>query len=270
MPGEQQEAVFEQAKQTPAPESAPKDSAVSPQLSTVSAAPSETSATQRQLVEEPTPATPTSSTSQQQRSRASTAASATPTASNKPGRTGAAPIPALPALPKGGPKDAKPSRAEKLVNGEATTPAVTQSTAPADAAATPAEPEVESGSAGEVTSPPAKAPPPSSWAKLFSKPVSAAAKASGPNGTGPSGTAVNGTDTERVNGASNGTSGFSKANASSVAEAIHSYRVGGNDNISFLEPRGLINTGNMCYMNSVRSIILILKQCANRSRFCKF
>ena len=42
-----------------------------------------------------------------------------------------------------------------------------------------------------------------------------------------------------------------KRNTSSLAEALRAYRVGGGEKISFLEPRGLINPGNMCYMNSV-------------------
>ena len=42
----------------------------------------------------------------------------------------------------------------------------------------------------------------------------------------------------------------------SLINALSSYNVENVRNsskISFLEPRGLVNTGNMCYMNSVRS-----------------
>ena len=46
-----------------------------------------------------------------------------------------------------------------------------------------------------------------------------------------------------------------KSNAENMAEAIREYQVGSLDKVSIIEPRGLINTGNMCYMNSVRSII---------------
>jgi ubiquitin carboxyl-terminal hydrolase 10 len=35
------------------------------------------------------------------------------------------------------------------------------------------------------------------------------------------------------------------------------------EKISFLEPRGLVNTGNMCYMNSVRQVALFYFQNAN-------
>ena len=41
----------------------------------------------------------------------------------------------------------------------------------------------------------------------------------------------------------------------SLADALSSYSVKDNNEnakIAFLEPRGLVNTGNMCYMNSVR------------------
>ena len=49
------------------------------------------------------------------------------------------------------------------------------------------------------------------------------------------------------------TNGAGKKPAS-LAEALSSYNVKGmkdSSKISFLEPRGLVNTGNMCYMNSV-------------------
>jgi ubiquitin carboxyl-terminal hydrolase 10 len=91
--------------------------------------------------------------------------------------------------------------------------------------------------------------PPTSWANLF-------ARASGP-ADGPNGAAA-----VAVNGSSNVDSGvigstFSKVNTNSLAEAIRSYRVGGAEkNIVFLEPRGLINTGNMCYMNAVLQVLM--------------
>ena len=50
------------------------------------------------------------------------------------------------------------------------------------------------------------------------------------------------------------TNGFVPVKAGSLADALTTYSVKeNNDNtkIAFLEPRGLVNTGNMCYMNSV-------------------
>ena len=40
--------------------------------------------------------------------------------------------------------------------------------------------------------------------------------------------------------------------SSSLPDTLRTYDVGDAEKISFLEPRGLVNTGNMCYMNSVR------------------
>lgn len=39
--------------------------------------------------------------------------------------------------------------------------------------------------------------------------------------------------------------------AGSLADALASFAVDAQEKISFIEPRGLVNTGNMCYMNSV-------------------
>lgn len=39
--------------------------------------------------------------------------------------------------------------------------------------------------------------------------------------------------------------------ADSLAEALRAYRVGASNAITHIEPRGLMNGGNMCYMNSV-------------------
>lgn len=102
-----------------------------------------------------------------------------------------------------------------------------------------------------IPSPPAKAAP-TSWANLFAKAAAAGSSNSvAVNGTSP---AVNGGEAE-TSGAAPGSS-FSRANASSLAEAIRAYRVDNGDKISFLEPRGLINTGNMCYMNSVLQVLM--------------
>ena len=47
---------------------------------------------------------------------------------------------------------------------------------------------------------------------------------------------------------------FNSAKAGSLADALSSYNVKDSSDaakLAFLEPRGLVNTGNMCYMNSV-------------------
>jgi ubiquitin carboxyl-terminal hydrolase 10 len=45
--------------------------------------------------------------------------------------------------------------------------------------------------------------------------------------------------------------GFTASKSASLAEALKQYNVRDDVKLSFLEPRGLVNTGNMCYMNSV-------------------
>lgn len=43
-----------------------------------------------------------------------------------------------------------------------------------------------------------------------------------------------------------------KTNSESLADALRSFNAFSNDSkVAFIEPRGLVNTGNMCYMNSV-------------------
>lgn len=103
---------------------------------------------------------------------------------------------------------------------------------------------------GSVPPPVAKTPvkaAPTSWAKLFANSISKDT----PGAVGAVGAAVHGNGTEVSE--SMPSASFPKASASSLAEAIRGYRVSGSVQTSFLEPRGLINTGNMCYMNSVRA-----------------
>ena len=71
------------------------------------------------------------------------------------------------------------------------------------------------------------------------------------------------------------TNGFAPGKAGSLADALSSYSVKENNEnakIGFLEPRGLVNTGNMCYMNSVSpidsSVLSIVSKFFNR--FCRF
>lgn len=47
------------------------------------------------------------------------------------------------------------------------------------------------------------------------------------------------------------TNGFQLPKSASLADALRQYNVDSDVKLPFLEPRGLVNTGNMCYMNSV-------------------
>lgn len=101
---------------------------------------------------------------------------------------------------------------------------------------------------------------PKLWTGLFAKTGPAAGPTASTNTTGSAvAGSVNGGAADAVSGAPAG-AGFAKANASSLAEALRAYRVGGSQKLAFLEPRGLINTGNMCYMNSVGLVFVQLPE----------
>jgi ubiquitin carboxyl-terminal hydrolase 10 len=93
-----------------------------------------------------------------------------------------------------------------------------------------------SGSAEETlkASPPPKAAP-KSWAELLrakNAPVPVQAPPSVPNGVV-------------------ATSGPTPPKSNSLSDVLASFSVDADKKVSFLEPRGLVNSGNICYMNSV-------------------
>jgi ubiquitin carboxyl-terminal hydrolase 10 len=133
-------------------------------------------------------------------------------------------VPIVPAVPAARPKtETAPAPASAA-----------DSTAPAaDSAVAQPEESTEAKSTEPATPAPKAAP--KSWADLMRSKNSAAAAAA---------------SAAAVNGAAP-TNGATPSRASTLAGALKQFNVDDNDKIAFLEPRGLVNTGNMCYMNSV-------------------
>ena len=94
--------------------------------------------------------------------------------------------------------------------------------------------EIKTSAAENAAAPVALSPKaaPKSWADLVRQ--NNKASASKPTGSAPAST----------NGAQVSTS-------ASLADTLQQYKVSPAAKVAFLEPRGLVNTGNMCYMNSV-------------------
>ncbi|KAK3942258.1 hypothetical protein QBC46DRAFT_78067 [Diplogelasinospora grovesii] len=230
----------------------------------------ETPSTQDQPSEYAASTSPTSPSSVQPQQASTPATNVTPTQPAKPAARTAVPavpaVPVIPVLPKATPKEAKPAGgADNAQNGSR--PATAASTTTVDGAAKPDEtPSKEVNGTAEgtpsetcqpaATSAPAPAPAwskPKLWTGLFNKAASAAANAAAAavqahaNGT----VAADGTI-----GGAGAVGAFAKSNVSSIAEALQAYRVGAAEKIAFLEPRGLVNTGNMCYMNSILQVLI--------------
>ncbi|KAL4928337.1 mRNA-binding ubiquitin-specific protease UBP3 [Aspergillus undulatus] len=187
-----------------------------PQTPTLSAAPSVADSTQ--------PTTPSSAVQ---------SATARPQSQSK-GLKAAIPIvPVVPVLPA-------PNTPRRGTTGEASRPsetpkstsevASTTTETPAEAATEPTEKKPEE---------PAKPTAPKSWADLVrNKNLARAAGQSAPSGV------VNGLTSHRNQSVADV--------ISNIGDEVSQY----SDKVSFLEPRGLVNTGNMCYMNSVLQILV--------------
>lgn len=141
-------------------------------------------------------------------------------------------------MPKSGP-EAKNATAE------------TQDAAPTE---TPVEPAVDA-SQESVKQPPAPPAAPKSWADLVRSKAT-------PRGAGTPG--ASSVEPTRVTVQKNESIADVLA---SLGDDVAQY----SDKVAFLEPRGLVNTGNMCYMNSVSwpssylGETMLIKKCPNRS-----
>jgi ubiquitin carboxyl-terminal hydrolase 10 len=169
------------------------------------------------------PTTPASTTPQASVSSASRTQSTHTRTTTRP----AVPlIPIAPAKPKTAPQTEKPA------TGDASEAEKTPDSKQAETTDDVATPPASESAASAVQSPPPKATP-KSWADLVRRPTNSAAPPVASTLAGP----INGT---------------SAAQANSLADVLESFNVDSDSKIAFLEPRGLVNTGNMCYMNSVR------------------
>ncbi|CAI4215265.1 unnamed protein product [Parascedosporium putredinis] len=96
---------------------------------------------------------------------------------------------------------------------------------------------------------------PKSWASLLSGSASAM-KSSGAAAAAAASAASAGAAAGMAAFQNGGFSGLSRAGSESLAEALRAYRVGASSSVTQIEPRGLTNGGNMCYMNSVLQVLL--------------
>jgi ubiquitin carboxyl-terminal hydrolase 10 len=164
-------------------------------------------------------------------------------------------VPAVPILPQS-PSAAKRSHRDSVVSTTSKT-STSAAVAEGSKSSVPATSSTgdETTSVTDATSSPVapvvSAPgPPKSWADLVrtkaaaSAPVQAAVQI--PNGNGKAETLSD------------------VLNDMSIAETEPASK------INLLEPRGLVNTGNMCYMNSVSRMLAINSFPTNRDRFFKF
>jgi ubiquitin carboxyl-terminal hydrolase 10 len=145
--------------------------------------------------------------------------------------TRTATIPAVPRIPI---KSAKPPSATSTTQKSAKSPSTNQETPAKVEDATELSADAEETPKGS----PPKSGPPKSWAELLRAKNAPAA---------PQPPAVpNGTDVVVA-------SGPTPPRSNTLADVLATFSVDSEKKVSFLEPRGLVNTGNLCYMNSVSS-----------------
>ncbi|KAI1133390.1 hypothetical protein F5Y10DRAFT_87361 [Nemania abortiva] len=176
----------------------------------------------------------------------------TPTKTSKStARTTVPAVPVIPAMPKTGPKESLSNPQETITTMP---PAPVQSN-------NDSQPSTETAQARPETEPTPVQPTktaPKLWSGLFQSSAPATALSSGLNNSGSAAPASVAASSDATNGnnTTTGPGSFAKSNASSLAEALRDYDVSNGQKIAFIEPRGLVNTGNMCYMNSVLQALI--------------
>ncbi|KAI0861587.1 hypothetical protein F4860DRAFT_475595 [Xylaria cubensis] len=166
-------------------------------------------------------------------------------------RTAVPAVPVIPIMPKASSKEPKsPSASNESSVAPPSDPSNNSSQPSTEAVQV--TPEIEHSTVQ------ATKPGPKLWSNLFQSATPATAHTNGSTHSG-SGTTNSGMLSADSNAVGNGISGpgsFAKSNASSLAEALRDYQVSNGHKIAFIEPRGLVNTGNMCYMNSVLQALI--------------
>ena len=162
-------------------------------------------------------------------------------------------IPAVPILPHS--PAAKRTHRDSVVSAASKSSSHAGTAGTQDSAASPSAteaPETASDSVPVVTPPAA----PKSWADLVRSQTLKSA---------PSGSAA-----QLAAQMSNGVGGSKTESLSEVLNDINTSEIEPATKVALLEPRGLVNTGNMCYMNSVSPMLLMDLVIINGCRFSKF
>ncbi|KAI0414071.1 hypothetical protein F5X98DRAFT_259471 [Xylaria grammica] len=172
----------------------------------------------------------------------------TPTTANKSATRSTIPaVPVIPAMPKTSPRELAKCPAE---SGETATPTGADQSDGSQPPARTAEakPEIE----------PTPVQPTRLWSQLLKEKAPTATASNGPSNSRSTATdsGAPSSDAAIMGNGLSGPGSFAKSNTSSLAEALRDYQVSNDHKVAFLEPRGLVNTGNMCYMNSVLQALI--------------
>ncbi|EGY13521.1 ubiquitin carboxyl-terminal hydrolase [Verticillium dahliae VdLs.17] len=161
-------------------------------------------------------------------------------------------VPVVPAIPKGSPKTTKTSA--EASSEVAKAPVAQDAPSEIPSVGVPSQEKAQQPSEEAPKSTPRA--PPSSWSALFAKNAAAAAAAKNRNAqNGSAGQGTNGTSPDDADRPFDST--FPSDNSvNTIAAALRAYRVRNPEKVKYVEPRGLVNIGNMCYMNSVLQVLL--------------